>query len=68
VLSAPPAELPYFGSWSDPTTIYAMNGGQRVTMKADELRGVFMPNPKDVRIAELESQLERLQRSGDAVQ
>lgn len=68
VRSAPPAELPYFGSWSDPTTIYAMNGGQRITMKADELRGVFMPNPKDVRIAELESQLERLQCSTDPVQ
>jgi N-methylhydantoinase B/oxoprolinase/acetone carboxylase alpha subunit len=67
VRSAPPAELPYLGSWSDPKTIYAMNGGQRVTMSADELRGVFMPNPKDVRIAELESQLERLQRSTDPV-
>jgi acetone carboxylase, alpha subunit len=57
VLREPPKELPYFGSWEDPNTIYAVNAGQRVTMKADALQGVFMPNPKDLRIAELEAQL-----------
>jgi hypothetical protein len=30
-------------------------------MDADRLQGVFMPNPKDVRIAELEAQLAALQ-------
>ncbi|MDB6087895.1 MAG: acetone carboxylase subunit alpha [Gammaproteobacteria bacterium] len=63
VRTEPPAGLPYIGSWSDPAIIYAMSGGQRVTMKADQLHGVFMPNPKDVRIAELELQLAQLQRS-----
>ena len=57
VRKAPPQQLPYFGSWNDPTEIYAVNAGQRITMKSDALQGVFMPNPKDVRIAELEAQL-----------
>jgi acetone carboxylase alpha subunit len=57
VRSEPPEHLPYCGCWSDLTVIYAMSGGQRITMKADALQGIFMPNPKDVRIAELEAQL-----------
>jgi hypothetical protein len=56
--------LPYFGSWSDPAQIYATSGGQRIKMKADSLQGVFMPNPKDVRIAELEAQIEDLKAAG----
>ncbi|TJY59789.1 hydantoinase B/oxoprolinase family protein [Sinimarinibacterium sp. CAU 1509] len=58
VTPEPPRNLPYFGSWDDTTVIYATSAGQRITMPADQLQGVFMPNPKDVRIAELEAQLE----------
>ncbi len=61
VTAAPPAHIPYFGSWSDPKTIYAISAGQRIQMDADRLQGVFMPNPKDVRIAELEAQVARLE-------
>jgi acetone carboxylase alpha subunit len=61
VTAQPPADVPYFGCWDDRNKIYATNGGQRIQMDADKLQGVFMPNPKDVRIAELEAQLARLQ-------
>ena len=57
VLAEPPEHLPYFGSWSDSTRIHANHSGQRVTMDASKLTGVFMPNPKDVRIAQLEREL-----------
>ncbi len=61
VTAQPPEDVPYFGCWDDRTKIYATSGGQRIQMDADKLQGVFMPNPKDVRIAELEAQLARLQ-------
>jgi TolA-binding protein len=61
VTAEPPAHIPYFGSWDDLEKIYAVSAGRRVTMKADQLQGVFMPNPKDVRIAQLEAQLKQLQ-------
>lgn len=64
VTAEPPAHVPYFGSWDDPSRIYALNAGERVVMKADALQGVFMPNPKDVRIAELEAQVAALQAAG----
>ena len=50
---APPTDIPYYGSWGDPKTIHA----GAVSMPADKLTGVMMPNPKDVRIAKLEAQL-----------
>ena len=53
----PPAALPYFGSWDDPKVIYGTSVGQRVKMDADKLQSMFMLNPKDVRIAELEAEL-----------
>jgi len=61
VSAQPPEDVPYFGCWDDRTKIYATSGGQRIQMDAGKLQGVFMPNPKDVRIAELEAQLARLQ-------
>jgi acetone carboxylase alpha subunit len=57
VTEEPPADLPYYGSWADPRRIYATHAGQRIVMDADKLQGVFMPNPKDLRIAELEAEL-----------
>jgi N-methylhydantoinase B/oxoprolinase/acetone carboxylase alpha subunit len=56
----PPAYLPYFGSWENSKEIYASTAGQRIKMEADKLQGAFMLNPKDLRIAELESQLAAL--------
>lgn len=63
VKDEPPAELPYFGSWNDDSLLYATPpGGQRVVMKASELRGVMISNPKDRRIAALEAQVEALKK------
>lgn len=55
----PPKHLPYFGSWNDVKTIHAQNPaiGMYTTMPADQLQGVFMPNPKDLYIAQLEARL-----------
>ena len=64
VTAEPPADLPYFGSWDDTKTIYATSAGRRITMPADQLQGVFMPNPKDLRIAELERELAQLKARG----
>ncbi|MEC9361810.1 MAG: hydantoinase B/oxoprolinase family protein [Pseudomonadota bacterium] len=51
----PPAHLPFYGSWKERDVIY--RGNPNETCKADEMVGVVMPNPKDVRIAELEAML-----------
>lgn len=67
VKAEPPAELPYFGSWDDTTKILAHHGGQRVVMEAGNLTGVFMPNPKDLRIAQLEREVARLQARSTGV-
>jgi hypothetical protein len=53
----PPEGIPYFGSWDDKSLIYGHDMGQRVTMAADEMRGMFQLDPKDLRIAELEAEL-----------
>ncbi|MCX7170643.1 MAG: acetone carboxylase subunit alpha, partial [Proteobacteria bacterium] len=53
----PPADLPYFGSWDNPKVIYGMSGGVRVKMDADRIQSMFMPNPKDLLIGELQSEI-----------
>ena len=60
VTTAPPAHIPYFGSWDDPKVIHAVTMGQRITMGAEALQGAFMLNPKDVRIAQLEAEVAAL--------
>jgi hypothetical protein len=60
----PPADVPYFGSWENPREIYATSAGGRIKLAADKLQGVFMLNPKDVRIAELEAQVAALKATG----
>lgn len=57
-----PAEgLPYMGSWGDDPSklIVSPPGGARRVIEAGS-EGVMLPNPKDLRIAELEAQLEKL--------
>ena len=66
VTAEPPAHIPYFGSWSDNKEIFATSAGQRVKLDADKLQGVFMPNPKDLRIAELEAEVSALQAKVEA--
>ena len=57
VTPGPPDYLPYYGSWDDPTVIYGTSNGKRITMPGDQIQSMFMPNPKDVKIAALEKQL-----------
>lgn len=59
----PPREVPFYGSWKDRALLY--RGSPDDTCPADAIRSVMMPNPKDVRIAELEAQLEALRGGSD---
>ncbi|MDA8209477.1 MAG: hydantoinase B/oxoprolinase family protein, partial [Actinomycetota bacterium] len=54
----PPAALPFFGCWDDPRVLY--RGNPEDTCPADAIVPVMMPDPKDVRIAELEAEIARL--------
>jgi acetone carboxylase, alpha subunit len=63
VTPEPPEHLPYFGSWDDPTQIYAATPGARIKTSAAEQTGIMMPNPKDLRIAELEAEVFRLRKA-----
>ena len=54
----PPAAIPYFGCWDDPRVLY--RGNPEDTCPADAIVPVMMPNPKDVRIAQLEAEIARL--------
>lgn len=54
----PPEHLPFYGSWKDPKVIY--RGSPTDSCPADAIVGVMMPDPKDVRIRQLENQLEQL--------
>lgn len=52
----PAAHLPFYGCWGDDRhTIFA--GGPHRRMTADAIEAIYMPNPKDVKIAELEAKL-----------
>lgn len=58
VTEKPPANLPWYGSWGDNRIVYA--GSPEGTIQSDNLQPVALPDPKDVRIAELEKQLSSL--------
>jgi acetone carboxylase, alpha subunit len=60
VTAEPPSAVPYFGSWDDSRVIYADDHGIRIKMDANALRGVVMPDPKDLLIQQLEAQLAQL--------
>ncbi|MBI5616276.1 MAG: hydantoinase B/oxoprolinase family protein [Gammaproteobacteria bacterium] len=51
----PPRDVPFYGSWKDKSLLY--RGLPDDTCPADAIVPVMMPNPKDVRIAELEAEL-----------
>jgi N-methylhydantoinase B/oxoprolinase/acetone carboxylase alpha subunit len=59
-LPEPPDYLPYYGSWEDNTMILAGRGPNRARLPANQMTGQFMPNPKDLHIAQLEAENERL--------
>lgn len=56
----PPASLPFMGAWSDPSTVYGIQAGTRVTMPGSALQSQFMLNPKDVLIATLQAENDAL--------
>lgn len=58
ITPVPPAATPYFGSWNDSEELYA---GPYGFDKAENLPPVFMPDPLEVRNAELEAEIARLQ-------
>ncbi len=65
----PPAHLPFYGSWgSDRSTIFAgpYGGMPRQKMNAGAIEPVYMPNPRDVKIAELEARLAQYEGVGTA--
>ncbi len=62
----PPADIPYYGSWDDVSVVYAGVGATRQKMPASNIAEVFMPDPKDLRIAALEARIEALQRERSA--
>jgi N-methylhydantoinase B/oxoprolinase/acetone carboxylase alpha subunit len=63
VAPEPPVDLPYFGSWGDPKLIYGTHMGQRIVMDGDKLQGMFMLNPKDVKISQLQAKIKELEKS-----
>lgn len=58
----PSGEVPFYGSWDDRGTIYM--GSPDKTCPADAIQSVMMPDPKDVRIAKLEAEIEALKGVG----
>ena len=63
VRPAPPEGLPYYGAWDDRETIYLGSPDQKAPR--NQALGVTMPDPRDVRIAQLE---EMLRKAGIAIQ
>jgi N-methylhydantoinase B/oxoprolinase/acetone carboxylase alpha subunit len=62
----PPLDMPYFGSWGDDNVLYAGSGATRIKMDGDNVQPVWLPDPREVRIAELEARLAAFEGSGDA--
>lgn len=58
----PSGDVPFYGSWDDRGTIYM--GRPDKTCPADAIQSVMMPDPKDVRIAKLEAEIEALKGAG----
>jgi hypothetical protein len=58
VTPAPPAGLPYYGPWGDRETIYL--GSPDNKLARGTCPGIMMPDPREVRIAELEQKLRDL--------
>ncbi|MGQ0700598.1 MAG: hydantoinase B/oxoprolinase family protein [Panacagrimonas sp.] len=61
IVDEPPLDMPYYGSWGDNSVLYAGSGPTRQKMSADAVTPVWIQDPREVRIAELEAQLAELQ-------
>ena len=67
VKSEPPADLPYYGCWgADREKIFAgpYGGVPRTEMSASDIQSIYMPNPRDVKIAQLEARIKELETGG----
>jgi N-methylhydantoinase B/oxoprolinase/acetone carboxylase alpha subunit len=51
---APPEGVPYFGAWGEDLDTLHANGA---LLSADDIRPIFMSDPRETRIAELEARL-----------
>jgi acetone carboxylase alpha subunit len=62
VTDAPAADLPFYGSWDDPTVLFAggFAGQPHVTMAANAIEPIMLPNPREVEIARLKAEIESL--------
>lgn len=60
VQDEPPEELPYAGCWNDTSEVYGVNYGQRVKMPADQMQGMFMLDPKDVQLMQMQGEIATL--------
>ena len=61
VRDEPAADLPYFGSWGDTGRIIAGSGKTRQIMDGNAIQPVFMPDPRELRIAALEARVAELE-------
>ncbi|MBI4693639.1 MAG: hydantoinase B/oxoprolinase family protein [Gammaproteobacteria bacterium] len=64
VKPGPDPALPYLGAWgpNDGPIIATPPGGPRSVMPPDDVKGIFVSNPKDRRIAELEARVAALEK------
>lgn len=65
VTPQPPEHLPYYGSWGDDNeviwaTAWSTLGPQRVSGRMAELPPIYLPDPKDLALAGLQSEIARL--------
>ncbi|WP_240377141.1 hydantoinase B/oxoprolinase family protein [Bacillus piscicola] len=60
VTEKPAEHLPFYGSWSDRSVVYA--GSTEKIMEEGKLKSVMMPNPKDVQISKLEKEIQSLKK------
>jgi acetone carboxylase alpha subunit len=62
ITDGPAEDLPYFGSWDDPSKIIATPApGMRTVMDANQIRGVMMPDPGMIKIAGLQARVAELE-------
>jgi N-methylhydantoinase B/oxoprolinase/acetone carboxylase alpha subunit len=73
VTEEPPADLLYYGSWGDDTddltaTVFEIDGPRRVKAPIGELPIIMIPDRRELKIAELEAQVARLEaKHGETV-
>lgn len=66
VTPEPPEHLPYYGSWGDDNSVihataWSTHGPARVSGPMAELPPIYMPDPKDLALAERQARIEQLE-------